>query len=254
MESLFDQPQTERYKLLHGDCLQKMWQIPEQSVDMILCDLPYGTTACAWDTVIPFAPLWEHYERVLKENGVIVLTACQPFTTQLISSKIRWFKYCWVWEKPQGVDPFMAKIRPLNNCEDICVFAPSRTTYNPQMTTGKPYIQVRDKNGRQHELTGTTLRETTTINEGERYPGRILKFNQERGAHPTQKPVALFEYLIRTYTNPNELVLDNTMGSGTTVVAALNSGRRAIGIEMDAGYFEIAKSRIENMQMPLLAV
>lgn len=235
-----------KINLMQGDCLERMKEIPDGSVDLILCDLPYGTTACKWDSVIPFEPLWEQYRRIAKKNAAIVLTASQPFTTALIASNMKMFRYCWVYQKPQGVDPFMAKKRPLNNIEDVVVFAEKQPTYNPQKTVGKPYKVVRDKKPRLHELTGQTLKQTETVNTGDRLPTRILYFNQQRGLHPTQKPVALMEYLIRTYTNEGDVVLDNCMGSGTTGVAAANTGRKFIGIEMDAGYFDIAKQRINE--------
>ena len=232
-------------RLMKGDCLERMEEIESGSVDMVLADPPYGTTACKWDSVIPLEPMWEQLKRVIKPNGAIVMTASQPFTTTLISSNIKMFKYCWVWKKPQGVDPFMAKIRPLNNIEDVVVFAKTKTLYNPQKTKGKPYKIDRDKTLRVHEITGANMRPTTTVNVGDRLPTRVLDFKQERGYHPTQKPVALMEYLIKTYTNEGELVLDFTMGSGTTGVACKNLGRKFIGIEMDEGYFKIAEDRID---------
>ena len=235
-----------KFKLFHGDCLELMKEIPDGSVDLILCDLPYGTTACKWDTVIPFEPLWEQYRRIAKPNAAIVLTASQPFTTALIWSNMRHFKYCWVWKKPQGVDPFMAKRRPLNNVEDIVVFSFGRPIYNPQLEAGKPYKIVRDRLPRVNEVTGTVMRESSTVNDGSRMPTRVLEFNQQRGLHPTQKPVALMEYLIKTYTNPGDTVLDNCMGSGTTGVAAVRHGRFFVGMELDPGYFQIACDRIQR--------
>ena len=157
-----------------------------------------GTTACTWDTIIPFKELWQQYERIIKENGAIVLTASQPFTSTLIVSNIKLFKYCWIWKKPQGVDPFMSKIRPLNNYEDIVVFCKSKTKYYPQLIEGKPYKITRDKKPRDYQITNTVMKQTETINDGFRLPTRILEFKQEKGLHPTQKPVALFEYLIKT--------------------------------------------------------
>lgn len=234
--------------LILGDCLEKMWSIPDQSVDMILCDLPYGTTACAWDAVISFDALWEHYHRLIKPNWAIILTASQPFTTALISSNLRMFRYCWIWEKEQGVNFLSANKQPLKVHEDICVFYNEQPTYNPQLTAGKPYISGKGSSG---DVTGNVAK-VQTENEGTRMPRSVIKINRETGLHPTQKPAALFEYLIRTYTNPGELVLDNCMGSGTTVVASLQCGRRAIGIEQDPGYFEIARMRVATMQMPLL--
>lgn len=235
--------------LMLGDCLERMKEIPDGSVDMVLTDPPYGTTACKWDSIIPLEPMWEQLKRVIKPNGAIVMTASQPFTTTLISSNMKMFRYCWVYQKPQGVDPFMAKKRPLNNIEDVVVFAEKQPTYNPQKTVGKPYKVVRDKKPRLHELTGQTLKQTETVNMGDRLPTRVIHFNQERGLHPTQKPVALMEYLIRTYTNEGETVLDFTMGSGTTGVACVNTGRKFIGIEMDEGYFDIATKRIQEAQV-----
>jgi len=230
-------------KIYQGDCLEVMKQIEDKSIDMILADLPYGTTACKWDTIIPFEPLWEQYKRVIKDNGAIVLTASQPFTTKLIMSNLSWFKYNWVWEKPQGVDPFMSKYRPLNNVEDVIVFYKNQPAYNPQLERGKPYKITRDKKERDYEVTNAVMRETTTVNEGTRLPKRIIKINQERGMHPTQKPVALFEYLIKTYTNEGDLVLDNCAGSGTTGVACKNTNRNFILIEQDENYCKIASER-----------
>ena len=230
--------------LMHGDCLELMQSLPDGSVDMILCDLPYGTTACKWDTVILFEPLWAQYKRIAKPNAAIVLTASQPFTTALISSNMKAFKYCWLWKKPQGVDPFMAKHRPLNNVEDVCVFSFGKPLYCAQLVTGKAYTVTRDKQPRINEVTGAKMCLSKTENTGSRLPTRVLEFNQQRGHHPTQKPVALMEYLIRTYTNEGETVLDNCMGSGTTGVACVNTNRSFIGIEQDDKYFELAKKRI----------
>jgi len=228
------------------DCLEGMKYIDDKSIDMILCDLPYGTTACKWDVIIPFEPLWEQYERIIKDNGAIVLTASQPFTTKLINSNIEMFKYNLVWEKPQGVDPFMAKKRPLNNIEDIVIFYKRQPTYNPQYEKGKPYKITRDKKPRNYEITDTVMKETTTVNDGYRLPKRIIRIKQERGLHPTQKPVPLFEYLIKTYTNEGEIVLDNCIGSGTTAIACINTNRNYIGFELDKKYYEIAKNRINK--------
>lgn len=232
--------------LRKGDTIEIMKTLQDNSLDMILCDLPYGTTACKWDAVIPFNELWEQYRRIIKKGGAIVLTASQPFTTNLIASNIEWFKYNLVWVKPQGVDPFMAKIRPLNNIEDVLIFCDGKTIYNPQKTKGKPYSITRDKKTRIKETNGTVMRETTTVNEGDRLPTRILEFKQQKGLHPTQKPTELFEWLIKTYTNEGMCVLDNTMGSGTTGVACINTGRNFIGIEKDEEYFKIAQERINS--------
>ena len=236
-------------RIYQMDCLDGMKLIPDKSIDMILCDLPYGTTACKWDSIIPLDKLWEQYKRIIKPNGAIVLTACQPFTTKLINSNIEMFKYCWIWQKPQGVDPFMAKKRPLNNYEDICVFYYKQPKYEPQYTEGKPYKVERDKKPRKYEITNTIMKPTTTVNEGKRYPTRIIKFNQERGYHPTQKPVALFKYLIKTYTNEGDIILDNCIGSGTTAVAAILTNRKWIGFEIETKYVEIANKRLEKIEI-----
>lgn len=235
-------------QIICGDCLEVMKGMPDKSVDMILCDLPYGTTACKWDTIIPFEPLWEQYKRLIKNNGAIVLTASQPFTTSLIASNMDMFKYEWIWVKPQGVDPFMAKIRPLNNIEYVLVFCKGSPIYNPQYVKGEAYHIIRDKTPRVKETNGTTMKQTETMNWGQRLPIRTICFDQEKGEHPTQKPVALFEYLIATYTNEGEIVLDNCMGSGTTAIAAHNTGRFFIGIEKEPKYVEIARKRLEQAQ------
>lgn len=232
-------------QLYNGDCLAIMPWLPDGCADMVLCDLPYGTTACKWDNVIPFEPLWEQYKRLIKPNGAIVLFGSEPFSSKLRMSNLEWFKFDFIWEKPQGVDPLMAKKRPLNNIETVSVFYKKQPIYNPQFTKGPPYKTVRDKKPRVCEVNGHTFTETKTENSGHRYPTRVLKFGRETGNHPTQKPVALLEYLIRTYTNEGETVLDNTMGSGSTGVACMNTGRNFIGIELDPGYFETAQRRIE---------
>ena len=229
-------------EIIHGDCLEVMPQIPSGSIDMILCDLPYGTTACKWDTIIPFEPLWKQYERIIKDNGAIVLFASQPFTTALINSNIKLFRYSWVWEKEQGVNFLMAKKQPLKVHEDICVFSKKQTVYNPQMTEGKPYISGKGDSG---EVTGR-VKKVQTKNNGTRYPRSVIRFKGETGLHPTQKPVELCEYLIKTYTNEGDTVLDNCIGSGTTVIACMNTNRNFIGIEKEKKYFDIAKERIAN--------
>lgn len=319
--------------LLHGDCLELMKDIPDNSIDMVLCDLPYGTTACKWDTIIPFEPLWEQYERVIKDNGAIVLTASQPFTSALVMSNPKHFRYEWIWEKEQGVNFLSSKKQPMKVHEDILVFYDDIATikgkslefkalrdyfnsekeksglatkelnevlgnymsshyftngiqwtlpteenyrklqstgffkkpyddlkniydsiydsiknkigglrYFPQMKKGKPYISG---NGDSGEVTGK-VEKMQTKNKGTRYPRSVVQFKRETGLHPTQKPVALFEYLIKTYTKDGETVLDNCMGSGTTGVACKNLNRNFIGIELDDKYFEIAKRRISE--------
>ena len=236
----------ENVKLYNGDCLDIMQKIPPKSVDMILCDLPYGTTACKWDAIIAFDPLWKQYIRIAKENAAIVLFSSEPFTSFLIQSNLKYFKYKWIWKKEQGVNPLLSKKQPLNNIEEICVFYKKQCLYNPQFETGKPYKITRDKNPRQCEVNNHLFTETTTINSGFRYPTRVLEFKRQTGLHPTQKPVALLEYLIKTYTNEYDVVLDNCMGSGTTGVACVNTVRKFIGIEIDKNYFEIAKERISS--------
>ena len=242
---------TEAMQLIHGDCLEIMKDLPERSVDMILADPPYGTTACKWDTVIPFDPMWEQLKRITKKNRAIVLFGSQPFTSALLMSNPKMFKYEWVWEKPQGVDPFMSKIRPLNNIEYVLVFSEGKALYFPQLEIGKPYKVVRDKTPRVKETNGTIMKQTETINLGTRLPTRIIKCNQQKGLHPTQKPVALIEYLIKTYTLENETVLDFTMGSGSSGVACKNLNRNFIGIELEKKYFDIASARIKNHQTQL---
>jgi len=237
------------HTLMHGDCLDLMETIESGSVDMILCDLPYGTTACKWDTVIPFEPLWEQYKRVIKKNGAIVLFGSQPFTSALVMSNPKMFKYDWIWRKPKGTGHLNAKKMPMRDKEDILVFYSEQCCYNPQFSEGTPY---KDKAGKDHTAkTSMTdcygdYNNFRNDNDGKRYPKQVIEFGVvERGTeHPTQKPVALCEYLIKTYTNEGETVLDNTMGSGTTGIACLNTGRNFIGIEKDPKYFEIARNRI----------
>ena len=223
-----------------------MKDIPNGSVDMILCDLPYGTTACKWDICIPFNPLWEQYNRVIKADGAVVLFSSEPFTSCLIQSNKRDFKYKWIWQKEQGVNPLLAKRQPLNDIEEICVFYKRQCMYNPQFTPGAPYKITRDRKTRNCEVNGHIFRETTTVNTGFRYPKRILAFHRETGLHPTQKPVPLLEYLVKTYTSTGQVVLDNCMGCGSTGVACANTGRRFIGIEMNDTYFQIASERISD--------
>jgi site-specific DNA-methyltransferase (adenine-specific) len=236
--------------LMLGDCLDRMAEIPSGSVDMVLCDLPYGTTQNKWDAVIPFEPLWAAYRRVLKSNGAVVLTASQPFTTALIASNMGGFKYAWVWDKSQVTNFLNAKKQPLRRHEDVVVFYDKRPTYNPQMTEGAAYSVKR-----KHATANYgAQRENTTENTGERHPDGFIRIPQVRvkGGHPTQKPVALLEYLIRTYTNEGDTVLDNAMGSGSTGVACASTGRRFIGIERDPEYFALARNRIEAATIPQL--
>ena len=314
-------------KIYNMDCLEGMKLIPDKSIDMILCDLPYGTTACKWDTIIPFEPLWGQYNRIVKRGGAIVLFGSEPFSSLLRASNIDWYKYDWIWEKPNGSGFLSAKKAPLKNHENISVFFQSPTddttnafyslkeyfqnektksglsskqiqellgnymqshyftygaqfaipnekdykklqstgfwakdyeeikkeyegafnTYNPQFAEGKPY---QCKQGRLAEvITGTSVGKSTHItkSDGKRYPKTVLKFNKETGSHPTQKPVDLLEYLIRTYTNEGETVLDNCMGSGSTAVACINTNRNYIGFELSEEYCKIAEERIRKI-------
>lgn len=226
-----------------GDCLELMRDIPDGSVDMILCDLPYGTTDCKWDAVIPLEALWEQYWRVCKPNAAIVLTAAQPFTSALVMSQPKNFKTSWVWNKKQSGGFATAKYHPLKVTEDVLVFGKGKITYNPEMRTGR----MRTKGGskQQNEIQSGLKAGHSTVND-QYYPTNIIEIVNPRGGgiHPTQKPVALFEYLIRTYTNPGELVLDNTAGSGTTAVAAERTGRQWICIERDEDYYVAACARV----------
>lgn len=226
--------------LLRGDSIEQMRTIADGSVDLILCDLPYGTTQNKWDSVIPFDQLWVEYERVCA--GAIVLTASQPFTSSLVSSKLGWFRYAWVWEKTNATGHLNAKRMPMKLHEDVLVFSKEPAPYFPQDLKPLGKVVRRGGNGGNFGASGTE-----NFQEHTNYPRSILRFpNDSKPVHPTQKPVALMEYLIRTYTNEGELVLDNTMGSGTTGVAAVRSGRRFIGIERDEKYFAIAQERIET--------
>lgn len=236
---------NEQIKLLKGDCLELMKDIPDKSIDAIICDLPYGTTYCQWDIVIPFEPLWQQYERVIKDNGAIVLTGNEPFSSHLRLSNLKKYKYDWKWDKVRGSNFATVKIRPFNSFEDVMVFYKKQPTYNPQMWEGKPYEQKQGYVG-EAKQTGLKRKSVVTKSDGRRYPLSVIRFSKESGLHPTQKPVPLFEYLIKTYTNEGDIVLDNCMGSGTTGIACLNTNRRFIGIEKDDKYFDIASNRIKN--------
>tara|TARA_R100000951_G_scaffold109118_1_gene105908 strand:+ start:747 stop:1451 length:705 start_codon:yes stop_codon:yes gene_type:complete len=230
--------------LMQGDCLERMKEIPDGSVDMVLCDPPYGTSACKWDSIIPLEPMWSHLKRVIKPNGAIVMTASQPFTTTLISSNIKMFKYCWVWHKRTSANVGAARFQPLKTHEDIAVFGGK---YKPQMTKGKMRLKGgKAKNGKANgELPPVYYK------SDQYYPTSVLDIKSERGFHPTQKPVPLMEYLIKTYTNENQTVLDFTMGSGSTGVACVNTDRNFIGIELDQDYFNIAEQRIQEAKNEL---
>lgn len=223
----------------NADTFEAMAKLPDNSIDMILCDLPYGTTQNKWDSVIPFELLWREYWRVCKPNAAIVLTAVQPFTSALVMSQPNAFKYDWTWQKGKPTGHLNAKKQPLREKEDICVFYREQCVYNPQGTLQTNHIVKRTNRGNYGAMSKTTLQTVTG------YPTNIISFKTETGFHPTQKPVALFEYMIRTYTNEGETVLDNTAGSGTTAIAAINSGRRWICIERDEGYYQKAIERID---------
>ena len=246
-----------KIELMQGDCLEKMKDIPDRSIDMILCDLPYGTTACKWDSVLPFDKLWEQYERIIKDDGAIVLTANQPFTSALIMSNPKLFRYEWIWEKSRPTGFPMAKHRPMKNHETIVVFSKSPATYTPSGFM-KYYPQGVEECDR---IIKRTNKHKTVTNGGDLgneihsnqkgFPKTILKIkntNNDSKNHPTEKLVELMEYLIKTYTNEGDTVLDNTMGSGSTGIACKNLNRNFIGIELDPDYFKIAEKRInENL-------
>lgn len=256
-------------KLRKGDCLELMQNIEDKSIDMILCDLPYGTTPASWDKCINIKLLWEQYERIIKDTGAIVLTAQQPFTSLLITSNIKLYKYNWVWRKDNATNFLNSNFQPMKITEDICVFGKSATSYNkkninmiynPQKTKGKAYIiksgnqksnsaVVRGGKGGREDIGGFI-----TENNGDRMPLNIIEFNRDKDKlHPTQKPIALFEYLIKTYTNENDLVLDNCAGSGTTGVACQNLNRNCIMIEKEEEYCEIINKRLRSTESSLLS-
>lgn len=233
-----------------GDCLELMMQLPRGSIDMILCDLPYGITKCKWDIQIPFDKLWEQYKRIIKPNGAIVLFGQEPFSSMLRLSNLEWYKYDWIWDKVKGTNFLNAHKQPLRYHEIISVFYGQQPTYNPQITQGharKVTFKKRDNTEVYNKADKAVFYDST-----ERYPRSIQVFSadtQREPLHPTQKPVALCEYLIKTYTHPREVVLDNCMGSGTTCIAAYNTNRHYIGFELNKKYFDIADKRIkENKQ------
>lgn len=229
------------------DCLEGMKLLPDKSIDMILCDLPYGTTACKWDTIIPFDKLWEQYDRIIKDRGAIVLFCKQPFTTTLINSNLKDFKYSLVWEKDNHDNPLMAKKRFLNITEDIAVFYKKQCTYNPQGII--PYNK-KTKQGRGRSLSQKNDRNESYTQAFTNYPKNILKFKRDLpNVHPTQKPVLLFEYLIKTYTNEGEIVLDNCLGSGTTAIASTLTNRKWVGFETEPKYIEIINKRLDQIQL-----
>ena len=244
--------------LMQGDCLERMKEIPDDSIDLVLTDPPFGTTACKWDSVIPLEPMWKELKRITKPNSAIVLFGTEPFSSQLRLSNLGWFKYDWIWEKSKCGSAFTSKYRPQSKHEIVSVFGKGRVNYYPQMEEGEPYKRTRKVNNgdkpNNHKLGVTS--ESETINTGYRYPSTVQFFQQkwrrQDQVHPTQKPVALMEYLIKTYSNEGDTVLDFTMGSGTTGVACVNTNRKFIGIEQDEGYFKIAQDRIQAAQDALL--
>jgi len=244
-------------KLHKGDCLEIMQDIPDGSIDAIITDPPYGTTACKWDSVIPFEPMWEQLNRIIKPNGAIVLFGSEPFSSALRMSNIKNYKYDWVWHKNMGGNFMMAKKRPMKQHENISVFYNKNSTYNfikeKRLQSGLDRVRSSTVKGggTKKESVYGKRKKTEKKYEDLRYPQTVQKFNVERGLHPTQKPVALMEYLIKTYTNKNETVLDFTMGSGSTGVACKNTDRNFIGIEQDQNYFNIAQQRIKETEYKL---
>lgn len=235
-------------KIHQGDCLELMKEIPDKSVDMVLCDLPYGTTKNKWDTVIDLNLLWEQYERIIKDRGVIVLTAQTPFDKILGSSNIKLLKYEWIWIKEQGTGFLNVKKMPLKSSENILIFYKKQPVYNPQIIGNEKRVIKRISKPQSTTNYNFSMQPEKSIYYG-RYPNNVLKFKRDKGLHPTQKPVKLFEYLIKTYTDEDMLVLDNCIGSGTTAVACLNTNRNFIGIELEEEYCKIARERI-NKQSP----
>ncbi len=244
-----------KMQLMQGDCLELMKDIPNKSIDMILCDLPYGTTQCKWDSIIPFEPLWEQYNRITKDNGAIVLFGSEPFTSMLICSNIKHFKYNWIWQKDKATGHLNAKKQPMRSIEYISVFYKKQCLYNPQLTK-KPLENIRPATTKRKNIDnyGNMDKESTRgIPIDMSYPKDILKFrgcfgDKGKSNHPTEKPVALLEYLIKTYTNEGDTILDNCMGSGSTGVACVNTFRNFIGMELDENYFNISKERIRQAQ------
>lgn len=237
-----------RYEIFNADCLEQMKSIPDKSIDMILCDLPYGTTQNKWDEIIPFDKLWEQYNRIIKDKHVIALFGANPFSAKIITSNLKNYKYNWIWEKSKATGYLNSKKRPLIAHEDVLIFSNGTPRYYPMMSSGEPY-----KKGFKERPTDNYGKQKAYDNSNEdglRYPRTVKYFKTAESEgdvlHPTQKPVALLEYLIKTYTQENEIVLDNTMGSGSCGIPYLNTNRKFIGIEKDKKYFKIAEERIEK--------
>lgn len=236
--------------LYNGDCLEVMKEVPDKSVDLILCDLPYGTTSCSWDSVIPFESLWDEYKRMIKPNCAILLFGTEPFSSHLRLSNLSWFKYDWIWEKSKCGSAFTSKYRPQSKHEIVSVFGKGRVNYFPQMQEGEPYKRTRKANNgdkpNNHKL--GVVSDSETVNTGFRYPSTVQFFQQkwrrQDQVHPTQKPVELMEYLIKTYSEDGATVLDNCSGSGTVGVACENTSRKYILIEKDENYFNVGCRRI----------
>jgi site-specific DNA-methyltransferase (adenine-specific) len=243
-------PNNSMYQLHQGDCLAVMPTLPAKSVELVITDLPYAQTACAWDRQqLDIQKLWAEWRRLLTPTGVVVLTGKQPFSSMLVASNPAWFRYEIIWAKTQGTDPLRANQKPLSAHENILIFSPvggGRHTYNPQFEQGKPYSVAQDR-GQHRPVWGKGIKRTRMDYDGRRYPKTVLTFKREVGQHPTQKPTALLEWLIRTYSNAGQTVLDATMGSGSCGVAALNTGRRFIGIELDPDYYTTAQRRLQAL-------
>ena len=243
-EQPFCQTRVSGSTFVNADCFDVFPFIEDKSIDAIICDLPYGTTACKWDTIIPFDKLWEQYERIIKPNGAIVLTASQPFTSALVMSNPKMFKYEWIWEKTMATGGLMAKYRPMRAHESVLVFNVNKTSiYNEQRLEGEAYKRVEGK--KENSVIGDKEGGYITVNNGGRAARSVFKISNPNAnsLHPTQKPIALMEYLIKTYTNEGETVLDNCMGSGTTILAALKLNRKSIGIEKEKQYYDVAVRR-----------
>lgn len=236
-----------KYNLINGDCLQLMESIPDNSIDMILCDLPYGTTKCKWDTILNLDELWEHFNRITKDNAAVCLFSAQPFTSILINSNLKNYRTEWIWEKTAATGFLNAKIQPLRAHENIIVFYRKKPTYNPQITHGH-IRKTSSRNNINSECYGKAIKKQY-YDSTSRYPRDVIVFPSDKqlvNLHPTQKPVSLCEYFIKTYSNENAMILDPTMGSGTTGIACLNTKRQFIGMEKDKKYFDLAKTRIEQ--------
>ena len=240
---------TDKYSLLFGNCLERMKEIPDGSVDLILTDPPFGTTKCSWDSVIPFEPMWYELKRIIKPNGAIVLFGSQPFTSSLIMSNPKMFKYEQIWDKNKGTQPQLANVQPMKSHENILVFGKGKINYYPQKTKGDPYTRDNKQNHTEHSLS-KGLKPIKQVNTGFRFPKTVLMYPRDFSAqtrlHPSQKPIALLGYLIKTYTQENETVLDFTAGSMSTAIACINTNRNGIMIEKDEQYFKVGSERVKK--------